>query len=199
MLLELDYAQAYAVYKESVDAEGALFAPAAAYVKALWFPVLNLVPFSDTEIMASNGGEQLVEVCPSVLADLQNDFVHGLRQEICRDQNSPTAASDFRRQISKSNLEIPQPRCKFWCGKLDFLFIGLARLSIPGYAKPSISNAHDIIICSIYHILGQYPLKYRLMFLIGQDRLKIRNLKRFKSRLLPNHVTSNKDYHRGNC
>ncbi len=32
LLLELDYAQAYAADKESVDAEGALIAPAAAYV-----------------------------------------------------------------------------------------------------------------------------------------------------------------------
>ncbi len=60
----------YAVDKESVDAEGALFAPAAANVEALWFPVLNLVSLSNTEIMASESREQLVEVCPSVLADL---------------------------------------------------------------------------------------------------------------------------------
>ncbi len=100
LLMELDYAQVYAVDKESVDAEGALSARAAANTEALWCPVLNLVSLSNTEIMASDSDEQLVEICPSVLADLQYDFVHGLKQEICRDQNSPTAASDFRRQIS---------------------------------------------------------------------------------------------------
>ncbi len=41
LLTELDYARPYAVDKESVDAEGALFAPAAAYVEALWFSVLS--------------------------------------------------------------------------------------------------------------------------------------------------------------
>ncbi len=42
--MEPDYAQAYAVEKES--AEGALFARAAANVEALWFPVLkSCVPF----------------------------------------------------------------------------------------------------------------------------------------------------------
>ncbi len=68
MLLELDYAQAYAVDKEGVEAEGALFAPAAANVEVLWFPVLNLESLSISEIMASDSGEQLVEVCSSVLA-----------------------------------------------------------------------------------------------------------------------------------
>ncbi len=47
VLLELDYAQAYAVDK---DAEGALFAPAAANVEALWFPVLtSCVPFQSRD------------------------------------------------------------------------------------------------------------------------------------------------------
>ncbi len=56
VLMELDYAQTYAVGKECVDAEGALFARAAANVEALSFPVLNLVSFSNTEIMASDSG-----------------------------------------------------------------------------------------------------------------------------------------------
>ncbi len=104
-LLELDYAQSCAVEKESVDKEGAL----PANVEALWFPVLNLVPHSNTKIMARNSGEQLVEVCPSLRADLPNGFVHGLRKENCRDKNLQTAASEFRGHISKSNREIPQP------------------------------------------------------------------------------------------
>ncbi len=97
MLLELDYAHAYAVYKESVDAKGALFARAPADVEALWFLVLNLVSLSNTEIVATDSGEQGVEICPSVLADLQDKF--GLRQEIFRNQNSPTAGSDSSRQF----------------------------------------------------------------------------------------------------
>ncbi len=101
MLLELNYAQAYAIGKHSVDAEGALIAPAAANVEALWFPVLDLVFLPNTEIMPNDSDEQLLGVGPSVLADLKNVFVHGVNQEICRDQNSPTAASEFRRQISK--------------------------------------------------------------------------------------------------
>ncbi len=96
VLLELDYAQAYATDKESVDEEGALTAPAAANVEALWLAALDLVFLPNTEILSNDSGDQLVEICASVLADLQNDFVHCVRQEICRDQNLPTAASEFR-------------------------------------------------------------------------------------------------------
>ncbi len=42
-----------------------------------------------------------IETGASVLADLQNDFVHGVRREICRDQNLPTATSEFGLVISK--------------------------------------------------------------------------------------------------
>ncbi len=83
VLLELDYAQAYAADKESVDAEGALIAPAAPYVDALWLAALDLVLFPNTEIMSNDSGDQLVEIGASVLTDLQNDYVHGVRQEIC--------------------------------------------------------------------------------------------------------------------
>ncbi len=41
VLVERNYGQAYAVEKESVHAEGALVAPAASNVDALWFPVLK--------------------------------------------------------------------------------------------------------------------------------------------------------------
>ncbi len=60
--------------------EGTIVAPTAANAEALWFPVLNLVSLSNTEIMARESGEQLVEVCPLVLSDLQNCFVHGSRK-----------------------------------------------------------------------------------------------------------------------
>ncbi len=53
MLLELDYAQAHAVDKDSVDAEGALIAPAAANVEGLWFPVLDIVFLPDIEIKSA--------------------------------------------------------------------------------------------------------------------------------------------------
>ncbi len=43
VLLELDYAQAYAADKDSVDAERALIAPTAANVEALWLAALDLV------------------------------------------------------------------------------------------------------------------------------------------------------------
>ncbi len=75
MPLELDYAQAYAD-KGSVNAEGALIAPATADVEALWLPSFDFVFLPNTEIMLNDGGEQLFEVGPSVHADLQNDFVH---------------------------------------------------------------------------------------------------------------------------
>ncbi len=74
MLLELDYAQAYATDKESVDAEGAVIAPAAANLYALWLAALDLVFFPNTEITSNDSGDQLVEIGVSVLADLQNDF-----------------------------------------------------------------------------------------------------------------------------
>ncbi len=73
MLLELEYEQAYAVDIESIDAEGALIATAAADVEAPLFPVLDLVLHSDTQIVSNNSGEQLVEVGAPVLADLQYD------------------------------------------------------------------------------------------------------------------------------
>ncbi len=50
VLLELEYAQAYAFDKESIEAEGALIAPAAANVEAPLFPVLDLVLPPDTQI-----------------------------------------------------------------------------------------------------------------------------------------------------
>ncbi len=94
LLLELEYAQAYAVDKESVDAEGALIAPASANVEAMRFPVLNLVSLPNTEIMASDRGEQQIEVGPSVFADLQNEFVHSLRR------SAETKAHELHRVIS---------------------------------------------------------------------------------------------------
>ncbi len=68
-------ARAYAVAKESIDAEGALIAAAAANVEAPLFPVLDL------QIVSNDSGNQLVEVGAAVVAELQNDFVHGARQE----------------------------------------------------------------------------------------------------------------------
>ncbi len=64
---------------------------------------LDLVFLPNAEIMSNDTGDQLVEIGASVLADLQNDFVHSVRQEICRDQNLPTSVSDFRLLISKSH------------------------------------------------------------------------------------------------
>ncbi len=61
MLLELDYVQAYAADKESVDAEGALIAPAVDTVEELWLAALDLVFLPTTEIMSDNSGDQLVE------------------------------------------------------------------------------------------------------------------------------------------
>ncbi len=51
--------------------------------------------------MSNDSRDQLVEIGASVLADLQNDFVHAVRQQICRDQDLQTAASEFRLLISK--------------------------------------------------------------------------------------------------
>ncbi len=51
-----------------------------ALVEALWLPSFDFVFLPNIEIMLNDGGEQLFEVGPSVHADLQNDFVHGLRQ-----------------------------------------------------------------------------------------------------------------------
>ncbi len=64
-------------------------------------PVEAIVPiFLVTQIVSNDSGDQLVEVGAPVLADLQT-ACHGARQENCRDQNTPTAASDFHRQTSK--------------------------------------------------------------------------------------------------
>ncbi len=68
--------------RTALTRRGALVAPAAAHVEALWFPVLDLVFLPNTEIMPKDSSEQLVEAGPSVIADKQNDFFHGLRQEI---------------------------------------------------------------------------------------------------------------------
>ncbi len=47
-------------------------------------PVEAIVPiFLVTQIVSNDSGDQLVEVGAPVLADLQNDFVHGARQENC--------------------------------------------------------------------------------------------------------------------
>ncbi len=62
---------------------------------------LDLVFLPNTEIMWNDIRDQLAEIGASVIADLPNDFVHGVRQEICRHQNLPTAASEFRLLISK--------------------------------------------------------------------------------------------------
>ncbi len=51
------------------------------------YSALSLVFLPNTEIMSNDIGDQLVEIGASVFADLQNDFVHGVRLEICRDQN----------------------------------------------------------------------------------------------------------------
>ncbi len=68
--------------------------------------------------MSNDSGDQLVEVGAPVLADLQNDFVHGARQENCRDQNTQTAASDFHGQTSKFRSRA----LKFWREKSKFQF-----------------------------------------------------------------------------
>ncbi len=69
-------------------------------------PVEAIVPiFLVTQIVSNDSGDQLVEVGAPVLADLQNGFVHGARQENCRDQTH-----QMQRVISTSNFEIPQPR-----------------------------------------------------------------------------------------
>ncbi len=112
VLLELDYAQAYAVDKYSVDAEGALIAPTAANVETLWFPVLDLVFLPYAEIMPNDSGEKLIEVSPSVLANVQNDFVYGVRK-----RSAETKTRLLLRVNSAVNFEIPQPRCEIWCGK----------------------------------------------------------------------------------
>ncbi len=70
VLLELEYAQANAVDKESIDAEGAVIAPAAGNVEAPMFPVLDLVLPPDTQIVSNVSGDPLVEVCFPVLTDL---------------------------------------------------------------------------------------------------------------------------------
>ncbi len=44
--------------------------------------------FLIAKIASNDSGDQLVEVGTPVLVDLQNDFVHGARQENCRDQNT---------------------------------------------------------------------------------------------------------------
>ncbi len=62
VLLELDYAQAFAADKESVDAEGALIAPAAATVKDLWPAALDVVFLPNTEIMSHDSGDLLVDL-----------------------------------------------------------------------------------------------------------------------------------------
>ncbi len=100
-------------HTRSVDAEGALIAPAAANVESLWLEALDLLFLQNTEIMSNDSGDQLVEIGASVLANLQNDFVHGVRQEICRDQNMPAAESEFRLLISKFHSRT----VKFGCGK----------------------------------------------------------------------------------
>ncbi len=56
MLLEFDYAQAYAVAKDSVDAEGALIAPATATLEALWLQGLDLVFLPNTEMISNDSG-----------------------------------------------------------------------------------------------------------------------------------------------
>ncbi len=71
VLLELEYAQAYAVDNESIDSEGALTAPAAANAEEPLFPVLDLVLPPCTQIVSN---DQPVEVGAPILADLQNDF-----------------------------------------------------------------------------------------------------------------------------
>ncbi len=82
-------------------------------------PVEAIVPiFLVTQIVSNDSGDQLVEVGASVLADLQNGFVYGARQENCRDQSTPTAASDFH----PSNFEIPQSRSESLRGKSEFQF-----------------------------------------------------------------------------
>ncbi len=83
VLLELDYAQGYAVDKDSVYAEGALISPASGNVEV----GLDLVFLPNTEIMLSDSCELLFEVGPSIFADLQDEFVHGVRKEICQDKN----------------------------------------------------------------------------------------------------------------
>ncbi len=70
-------------------------------VEALWLRALELVFLANTEIVLNDSGEHLFEVGRSMLADLQNDFVLGAKKGICRNKKSPTAASDFCRQISK--------------------------------------------------------------------------------------------------
>ncbi len=78
-LLEPDYAQAYAVDNDSVDAEGALIAPSTANVEALWLAGLDLVFFT---ILAA------VSSCSKPAPGTRRPAEpHGASQEICPDQN----------------------------------------------------------------------------------------------------------------
>ncbi len=56
VLLELDFAQAYPVDKDSVDAECARISPATANVEALWLPGPDLVFLPNSEIVLNNSG-----------------------------------------------------------------------------------------------------------------------------------------------
>ncbi len=136
VISELYFVQAYAMDNESVDAEDALFPPGADNIEALWFPVHNLESLSNTEFMVNASSAKLVEICPSVLVDLQNERFHGCRQQISRHKKPPTAVRNYRCQISKSNSEIPQRRCKLGCGKSNFHLI-ISTTLISGYAKTS--------------------------------------------------------------
>ncbi len=91
------------------------------------FTVLDLVLPPDTQIVSNDSGDELVEVGAPVLVDLQNDFVHGARQENCRDKNTPTAASDFHRQTSKFRSRA----LKFFGGKSKFQFADYMGVSFP--------------------------------------------------------------------
>ncbi len=64
MLLKLDYMQAYAADKESVDAEGAFIAPAVDTVEELWLAALDLVFLPNTETISNDSGDQLVKSEP---------------------------------------------------------------------------------------------------------------------------------------
>ncbi len=55
--------------------------------------------------MASARGEELFEVCPSVLANLQNDAVLRLRQK-CAETKTHQLQRVTRRQISKANSKL---------------------------------------------------------------------------------------------
>ncbi len=71
------------------------------FVEALWLLALDLLFLPNTEIILHVSVEELFEVGPSVLADVQKNSVRGARKVVCRNQNSGSAAGDFCSHISR--------------------------------------------------------------------------------------------------